>query len=388
MNQDLLALTHTADEYDRYLNAVVPPVFLNSLHVYDKFEDYCNVDVFKDDEFVYGRNSNPTVHILERKIAQLEHGSRALVFSSGMAACTSAIMATCKAGSHIVCMRDVYQPVKRFLHGVGIPRLNFSVTYVSGNDLEELENAIQDNTSLIILESPATFVFRVVDLQAITAIAKKHGVKTYIDNTCLTPFFQKPLDLGVDIVMHTMSKYIGGHSDIIGGVLVSKDEELMRSIMTETREWFGGVLGPMEGWLAIRGLRTMEARLKRHQEIAMEIAQFLENNEKVKKVNYTGLASHPQADIIKRQQTGHTSLMSLELDADPDTAVKFIDSLKLFGKGCSWGGFESLALCPLYHASQEELDFLGTDRGLVRLYCGLEGEENLLEDLDAALKKL
>ena len=145
MNQDLLALTHTADEYDKYLNAVVPPVFMNSLHVYDSFEDYCNVDVYKDDQFVYGRSSNPTVHILERKIAELEHGSRAVAFSSGMAACTAAIMATCKAGSHIVCMRDVYQPVKRFLHTVGIPRLNFSVTYVSGNDLDEIEAALDDS---------------------------------------------------------------------------------------------------------------------------------------------------------------------------------------------------------------------------------------------------
>ena len=388
MNQDLLALTHTADEYDKYLNAVVPPVFMNSLHVYDRFEDYCNVDVYKDDQFVYGRSSNPTVHILERKIAELEHGSRAVAFSSGMAACTAAIMATCKAGSHIVCMRDVYQPVKRFLHTVGIPRLNFSVTYVSGNDLDEIEAAIQDNTALMILESPATFVFRVVDLKAISEIANRHGVITYIDNTCMTPLFQKPLELGIDISMHTMSKYIGGHSDIIGGVLVSKNEELMRKIMSEMREWFGGVLGPMEGWLCIRGLRTLDARLKRHQEIAMAIAEFLEKSDKVKRVNYTGLASHPQADIIRRQQQGHTSLMSVELDASPDKAVEFIDNLKLFGKGCSWGGFESLALCPLYKASQEELDFLGTDRGLIRLYCGLEGEENLLEDLETALKKL
>ena len=388
MNEDLLALTHTADEYDRYMHAVVPPVFLNSLHVYAKFEDYCNVDVFKDDEYVYGRSSNPTVHILERKIAALEHGSRAVVFSSGMAACTAAIMATCKAGSHLVCMKDIYQPIKRFLKTVGIPRLNFSVTYVSGNDIQEIEDAIQDNTSLMILESPATFVFRVVDLKAITDIAKKHNVKTYIDNTCLTPIFQKPLDLGVDIVMHTMSKYIGGHSDIIGGVLVSKDEELMRRIMSEMREWFGGILGPMEGWLAIRGLRTLEARMKRHQEIAMAVADFLEKSDKVKQGNYTGLASHPQADIIKRQQMGHSSLMSIVLDAPAEKAVEFIDHLHLFGKGCSWGGFESLALCPLYKESQEELAVLGADRGLIRLYCGLEGEENLLEDIEAALKLL
>ena len=205
MNQDLLALTHTADEYDKYLNAVVPPVFMNSLHVYDRFEDYCNVDVYKDDQFVYGRSSNPTVHILERKIAELEHGSRAVAFSSGMAACTAAIMATCKAGSHIVCMRDVYQPVKRFLHTVGIPRLNFSVTYVSGNDLDEIEAAIQDNTALMILESPATFVFRVVDLKAISEIAKRHGVITYIDNTCMTPLFQEFCDRHCNLLMSLKS---------------------------------------------------------------------------------------------------------------------------------------------------------------------------------------
>lgn len=388
MVNDLLTLTHTGDEYDKYLNAVVPPVFLNSLHVFEKFEDYCNVDVFEEDNYNYGRSSNPTVHILERKIAELEHGSRAVVFSSGMAAATAAIMATCRAKSHIICMRDVYQPVKRFIHGVCIPNFDMSVTYVSGNDLEEIERAINTNTTLIILESPATFVFRVIDLKEVAVIAKKHGVKTYIDNTCLTPIFQKPLDLGIDIVMHTMSKYIGGHSDIIGGVLISKDEDLMRKIMSETREWFGGILGPMEAWLAIRGLRTLNARIQQHQTIAMDVANFLEKSPKVKKVNYTGLASHPQADIIKKQQKGHTSLMSLELDTSSEKAVEFIDSLHIFGKGCSWGGFESLSLCPLYKASQEELDFLKVDRGLVRLYCGLEGSENLLEDLDRALKIL
>lgn len=388
MNKDLLSLTHTGDEYDKYLNAVVPPIFMNSLHVFDKFEDYCNVNVFEKDNFIYGRSSNPTTHILERKVAELENGVRGVAFSSGMSAATAAIMATSSAGSHLVCMRDVYQPVKRFIHGVCIPKFDMSVTYISGNDLEELEHAIQPNTSVIILESPATFVFRVVDLKKVAEIAKKHNVKTYIDNTCLTPIFQKPLDLGIDIVMHTMSKYIGGHSDIIGGILVSKDEELMKKIMGEMREWFGGILGPMEAWLATRGLRTLNARLQQHQTTAMDVADFLEKSSKVKKVNYTGLESHPHREIIKKQQKGHTSLMSIELDTSPEKAVEFIDNLHMFGKGCSWGGFESLALMPLYKSSQEELDFLQTGRGLIRLYCGLEGAENLIEDLDNALKRL
>lgn len=389
MNKDLLSITHTGDEYEKYLHAVVPPVFLNSLHVYERFEDYLKVDVFEEDNYVYGRESNPTLHILERKLAELEHGSRAAVFSSGMAAATSAIMGVCRAGSRIICMKDIYQPVKRFLHGVCVPKFKMEITYVSGNDLDEIEKEMKiPGTDLIILESPATFVFRVVDLAAISKLAHKYGVKTYIDNTCLTPFFQKPLDLGIDIVMHTMSKYIGGHSDIIGGVLVSKDEALMRMIMSNMREWFGGVLGPMEGWLAIRGLRTLHARLMEHQRIGMDIASYLEKSDRVKRVYYTGLSSHPQADIIRRQQSGHTSLLSIELDTSAENAVRFINNLHLFGKGCSWGGFESLAIIPLYKAAQEEIDFLGADRGLIRLYCGLEGSENLLEDLEGALKQL
>lgn len=390
MNEDLLSLTHTGDEYDKYLGAVVPPVFLNSLHVFKTYEEYSNVDVFQEDNYIYGRDSNPTVHIVERKIAALEHGARAVVFSSGMAAASSAIMATCKAGSHIICLRDVYQPVKRFLNNVCIPNLNMTVTYLTGLDLQELEDAIRPETSLIILESPATFVFTVVDLRAIAQIAKRHGVKTYIDNTYCTPLYQKPLDFGIDISMHTLSKYLGGHSDIIGGVIVSKDEDLMRKCMSQMREWFGGILGPMEAWLVMRGMRTLDARLSRHQETAMKVAQFLEDHPKVKKVNYTGLASHPQHDLIAKQQTGHSGLMSLELNASPEDAVKFINNLRLFGKGCSWGGFESLALTPLYKCDDEELRFLDMteSRGLIRLHCGLEGAENLIEDLSQALEKL
>lgn len=387
--EERITITHTADEYDKYLNAVVPPVFLNSLHVYDRFEDYRAVasDPCQEGKYVYGRDGNPTVHILERKMAELEHGARAVVFASGMGAAAAAIMATCQSGSHVICMRDVYQPVKRFLNQFCVPRFGMTVTYVSGNDLDEMETAMKKpGSSLVILESPATFVFRVVDLEEIAKLAHRYGVKTYIDNTCLTPLFQKPLDMGIDIVMHTMSKYIGGHSDLIGGVLVSKDEEMMCRIITTVREWYASILGPMEAWLAIRGLRTLPVRVMEHQRTGMAVAQWLEQHPKVKRVHYTGLASHPQADLIKRQQKGHTSLMSVELDADADAAVAFINRLHLFGKGCSWGGYESLALVPLYAAKPKEIDFLQAERGMIRLYCGLEGSDNLIEDLENAFR--
>lgn len=380
---------HTGDEYDRYLHAVVPPVFMNSLHAYDTMEDYYNVDIFSDDSFVYNRDGNPTVHILERKIAELEHGSRAVVFSSGMAAFTAAVFATCKAGSHVICMKNVYMPVKRLFDGVLCPNFGMEITYVSGNDLQEIEDAVRDNTALMILESPATFVFQVVDLKAIAEIAHRRGFKTYIDNSCLTPVFQKPLDFGIDIVMHTMSKFFGGHSDIVGGVLASKDEELMRRIMTQMRELFGGCMGPMEAWLTIRGLRTLEVRVKRLQETGIAVANYLEQHEKVKKVYYTGLASHPQHELIIRQQSGHTSLMSFELKTDSmEKTLAFVNSLKLFAKGCSWGGHESLVIMPVLKEPQEALDLIGADRKLIRIYCGLEGSENLIADLEQALKQL
>lgn len=337
---------------------------------------------------MYGREGNPTVEILEQKVAALERGTRAVAFSSGMAAFSAAMLAVCKAGSHIICMRDVYMPVKGILNGYFIPRMGMSVSYWDGRSLEELESLIRGNTAMILLESPATFVFSVVDIAGVAQIARAHGIRTYIDNTYCTPLYQKPLDMGIDIVMHTMSKYIGGHSDIIGGILAVKDEVLGQALYEQIRPWFGGILGPMEAWLAIRGLRTLNLRVEKHQETAMAVAAFLENHPRVEKVYYTGLDSHPQAALIKRQQTGHTGLMSFVIQGRPDQAMQVVDKLKVFEIGCSWGGFESLALCPLTGATQEELDFLQLrekDRGLIRIHCGLEGADVLLEDLEQAL---
>ena len=281
MNQDLLTVTHLGENPDKYMNAVVPPVFMNSLHVFDTYEKQSTVNLKED--FVYGRTANPTTTILEKKIAALEHGKKAVAFSSGMGAATAAVFSIAKTGDHIICMRNVYFPVKRLLDEYCVERLGMEVTYVAGDDIRELENAIKMNTSLIILESPATFIFKVVDVAAIAGIAKKHGIKTYIDNTFCTPIFSKPLDLGIDIVMHSISKYIGGHSDINGGVLVSKDAELMDNVQLHYREYFASILGPMEAWLAIRGLRTLPLRVKQHQETAMAVAQYLENHPEVEK---------------------------------------------------------------------------------------------------------
>jgi cystathionine beta-lyase len=387
MKNDKMTVTHLGENPKDYMHAVTPPVFLNSLHVFDSMEKFYDRED-PQSAYVYGRNANPTVHILEEKIAALENGVMAVAFASGMAAASAAILSSCKAGDHIICMRDVYQPVKTILNRYFIPKMGIAVSYWDGKELKELEGMIQENTSMILLESPATFVFTVVDIEAVAAIARAHGVTTYIDNTFCTPLYQKPLTLGIDIVMHTMSKYIGGHSDIIGGVLVVKDEKLGEELKSNIRELFGGILGPMEAWLCIRGLRTMPIRLEEHQRTALEVAHFLENHPKVERVYYTGLSSHPQAAIIHRQQTGHTGLMSFVLKGTPKQAQKLADSLKVFEIGCSWGGFESLVICPMLHYTQEEMKFLNLtdhDRGLIRIHCGLEGADVLIEDLKQAL---
>ena len=385
-NQDLLAMTHVGEDPHKYMKSVTPPVFMNSLHVFDTVKDYFDVDIFND-EFYYGRASNPTVAILEKKIAALEHGSRAVVFSAGMAACAAAILRVCTAGSNVICIKESYGPVQHLLDEFLGPKYNVSVTYVDGGTVKEFEDAIRPETKMIILESPTTLLFNVVDLEGVAKLAKEHGIKTYIDNTYSTPLFQKPLDMGIDIVMHTMTKYIGGHSDLVGGVLVSKDEQLMRDLMVQ-RDWFGGVMGPMEAWLAIRGLRTLDVRMQRHYETAMEVAKFLEKQPKVKRVFFTGLPSHPQYELARKQQKGECGLMSLEIDGTLEETETFVNSLKLFEKGCSWGGFESLAIAYTYNWTDEQCAFLNVSRNIVRIHCGLEGTENLIADLKQALDKI
>lgn len=379
--------THYGEENEHYYNAIVPPVFLNSLNTFQSMDEYFDCKTEDKHSYVYGRVQNPTTRILEDKIAALEHGKRAYAFSSGMAAATTAVMSVCKAGDHIVCIRNVYGPLNTFISQYCKEHLNISVTFVMGEETAEFEEAITDQTALVILESPASIMMRLQDLEAVAAIAKRHHARTYIDNTYCTPVFQNPLDLGIDMVMHTLSKYIGGHSDIIGGVLAAKDEELLQTI-SQNRELYGGILGPMEAWLAIRGLRTLDVRLRQHEKTAMAVAQFLNQHNKVKKVFYPGLSDFPQYELMKKQQRGNCGLMSFEIDGSVEQAKQLCADLKLFHIGVSWGGFESLAETPYARKTEEEAKWLGAAPNVIRIHCGLEGEENLIPDLEAALKKL
>ena len=378
---------HYGEEYEKYYNAIVPPIFMNSLNVFEEIDDYFDAKVHDKHTYVYGRVQNPTVRILEDKIAALEHGVAAFAFGSGMAAATTAVLSVVKTGDNIVCLRNAYGPLKNFVENYCPAHLGTTLTYVKGNEVSEFEEAITDKTSLVILESPSSVVFSLQDVEAVCNIAHARGAKVYIDNSFCTPIFSNPLDMGADIVMHTTSKYMGGHSDIIGGALAVRDEELANTIVTN-RELFGGIMGPMEAWLVLRGLRTLSVRVKAHEETAMEIAQYLENHPKVAKVYYTGLKSHPQYELARKQQRGNTGLMTFEVKGTTEDAKKVVNSLKVFKIGVSWGGFESLACMPHMRQSEEACQWLGGGQNLIRIHCGLEGTEVLKADLEQALANI
>ena len=379
--------SHYGEEYDKYYNAIVPPIFMNSLNVFEEIDDYFDAKVHDKHTYVYGRVQNPTVRILEDKVAALEHGVAAYAFGSGMAAATTAVLSVVKTGDNIVCLRNAYGPLKNFVENYCPAHLGTTLTYVKGIEISEFEEAITDNTSLVILESPSSVVFSLQDIEAVCKIAHGHGAKVYIDNSFCTPIFSTPLDLGVDIVMHTTSKYMGGHSDVIGGVLALRDQELANAIVTN-RELFGGIMGPMEAWLVLRGLRTLSVRVKAHEETAMKVATYLENHPKVDKVYYPGLKSHPQYDLARKQQKGNTGLMTFEIKGSTEDAKKVVNSLKVFKIGVSWGGFESLACMPHMRQSEQACEWLGGKQNLIRIHCGLEDVDALIADLEQALANI
>lgn len=379
--------SHYAEEYEKYYNAIVPPIFMNSLNVFEEIDQYFDAKVHDKHTYVYGRVQNPTVRILEEKVAALEHGVAAYAFGSGMAAATTAVLSVVKTGDNIVCLRNAYGPLKNFVEKYCPAHLGTTLTYVKGNDISEFEEAITDKTSLVILESPSSVVFTVQDIEAVSILAHRHGARVYIDNSFCTPIFSNPLDLGADIVMHTASKYMGGHSDVIGGMLILREEELANTIVTN-RELFGGIMGPMEAWLVLRGLRTLSVRVKAHEETAKKVAEYLQNHPKVDKVYYTGLSSHPQQELIQKQQRGSTGLMTFEIKGGAEDAKKVINSLKVFKIGVSWGGFESLACMPHLRCSEELCQWLGGKQHLIRIHCGLEGADALITDLEQALAKI
>lgn len=385
-------LSHYAENRDEYKGAVVPPVYQNSLFT---FENWDAIDAAFDDRVnqnIYSRANNPTVTIAEQKLAKLAGGERAKLFASGMAAITAAILHCVDAGDHIIAVNNTYGPANTFMRRYLSKKMNVETTFVQGEQVSDFEEAIRPNTRLIYLESPSSAIFSLQDIEAVATLAKQHNIKTIIDNTWATSVFQKPLAMGIDFEVHSCSKYIGGHSDIVAGLVIGK-REAMEALYVEEVELLGGKMAPFEGWLILRSLRTLLVRMKAHQENALKVATFLENHPKIAQVTYPGLASFAQYDLGQKQMTGYGGLMAFRLKTDDLPQIKtFFNSLKLFKIGVSWGGHESLIYAPaisyLKELSPEQFAGMGISLGDMRISVGLEHYQDLIDDLNNALTKV
>ncbi|MGL5572967.1 MAG: trans-sulfuration enzyme family protein [Cetobacterium sp.] len=385
-------LAHYGEERDKHNGAIVPPIYQNTLFA---FESWDHIDeAFSDpiNNNIYTRGNNPSVSIVEKKLAKIAGGEKARLFSSGMAAISSAIMSCVKANCHIITLKNIYGPAMNFLDNYLRTKFNIDVTFVSGESVEEIENAIRENTTLIYLESPSSAIFSMQNLKAIADLAKKHNIKTIVDNTWATPIFQKPLELGIDLEVHSCSKYLGGHSDIIAGVIIGSTKDI-DSIYQNEFLLFGAKMAPFEAWLLMRSLRTLPMRMEKHQSNALKVANFLENHPKIKSVNYPGLKSHPQFELGKEQMKGYSGLMSFVIDSDELSDIKnFVNALEHFSIGVSWGGHESLIHAPaisyLKEMTPEQFKSTGLSLGVMRVSIGLEHVDDLIEDLTGALNNI
>lgn len=391
LNQETL-LSHFAEDRLAYAGAVVPPIFQNSLFTFESWEAIDKAFDERFDAYIYTRGKNPTVDMVEKKIAALAGGERALLFSSGMGAISSAVLHYVKAGDHVITVSNVYGPANNLLNTYLKDKLNLETSFVRGDKIEEFETAIRPNTRLIYLESPSSAIFSLQDIPAVVKLAKSRGIATMIDNSWASPVFQKPLEMGVDMEVHSCSKYIGGHSDVVAGVLIGKEEDVKDIFMREY-QWLGAKISPFEAWLLMRSLRTLPIRMRQHMENGIRVAAFLEEHKKVSRVYYPGLESHPQYQLARHQMHGFSGLMSFRLNTENLEEIKtFFNSLKIFQIGVSWGGHESLIYAPaisyLKELSPDQFAGMGISLGDMRISVGLEHADDLIADLDQGLARI
>lgn len=369
---------HAGQEPDSATGAIVTPIYQTVNFAFKGIEE--------PSAYEYSRVSNPTRAALETCLAALEKAAGGLAFASGMAA-TDAVLSILRPGDHIVSAAQIYGGTYRIFETIYRPR-GIEISYVDGTDANNFKPAITDKTKIVWIESPTNPLLELVDIRAVAAISRAAGAHLVVDNTFATPYFQRPLELGADVVMHSMTKYIGGHSDVLGGAVLTSDLELLKAFRFYQKA-AGGVLGPFDSWLALRGIKTLAVRMRQHEANAMAIAEFLKGHPRVRRVIYPGLADHPQHALARAQMSGFGAMVSFEIDGGRAEADAFVRKLKLFAFAESLGGVESLACHPatMSHAGMpsEEREKAGITEGLIRLSVGIEDGEDLRDDLARAL---
>jgi cystathionine beta-lyase/cystathionine gamma-synthase len=337
-------------------------------------------------DMFYTRYGNPTHTVAEKAIAELEGTDAALLFASGMNAITTSVLALLKSGDHIVAQRDIYGGATKFL-SQWLPKLGIETTFVDTTEYDQHARAIRPNTKLLYLESPTNPILRVVDLRKVTALAKKHNLITFIDSTFATPINQRPADFGIDLIMHSGTKYFAGHSDLICGIVAGR-QDLIQTIH-ESRTTLGGTMDPHAAWLLLRGIKTLAVRVQRQNDNALRVAQFLAQHSKVRRVHYPFVEGHPQRALAMEQMHGGGGVLSFEVDGTGEDAKRLSEALHLFTLAPSLGGVDSLVSLPVLtsHAmiSGEQRDKMGVTEQLIRLSVGIENADDLIADLEQAL---
>ncbi len=374
---------HAGQAPDPTTGAVMPPIYTSSTYIQE------SPGVHKG--FEYSRSQNPTRFAYERCIAELESGTRGFAFGSGLAAISTALELL-DAGSHVMVMDDVYGGTFRLFDKVRTRTANMEFSFVDMTDEASLEAALKPNTKMIWIESPSNPMLKMVDLELVANFARKHGLISVCDNTFATPYNTRPIELGFDMVMHSATKYINGHSDMVGGLLVVGDNEALAEEVAFLQNSIGAVAGPFDSYLALRGLKTLGLRMRHHNQSAGELAEWLEAHPKVEKVIYPGLASHPQHEIAKKQMSGFGGMISFFLKGGLDEARKFLETVEIFALAESLGGVESLIEHPaiMTHASvpAESREALGIHDNFIRLSVGVEDLDDLKADLQRAFDQI
>ena len=382
-------LVHYSGHHDEYGSATVP-IYQTSTFSFESAEDGAECFAGTKDGYIYTRIGNPTIKALERQIAVLEHGYDAVAVSSGMAAVSTVYMALLNAGDHMISSAAVYGP-SRVVMEQHFSRFGVQSSYVNTADIENIKKEIRPNTKLIYIETPANPTMDITDIKACAEIAHSIGAVLVVDNTFCSPYLQNPIDLGADAVLHSITKFINGHADIVGGVIIGKDKQIYDKLRTMMVN-MGCNMDPHQAYLVIRGLKTLGIRVDRAQENAMRVAEFLENHPKIEWIKYPGLKSFAQKDLVRKQMRGPGTMISFGVKGGLDAGRTLMNNVEMLILAVSLGGIESLIQHPasMTHSkmTKEARDNAGIGEGLVRLSIGIENVDDIIRDLNKALDKI
>lgn len=371
--------------------AVNPPIFMTSTFNFDSLEHADEVFSFARSDYVYTRGNNPTLRLLEEKIALLEEGADAVAFSSGMAAISSVLLSLLEPGDEVVAHRTVYGSSYNVLAEI-LPRYHIHCRFLDLTQIEMLQKNISQRVKVIYFETPANPNLEIIDIAQVVEIANKWGARVVVDNTFATPYFQKPLTLGADVVVHSATKYISGHGDVLGGLAVSSDQEYIHRLKFGYMCELGGVMSPFNGWLLLRGLKTLGLRMRQHESNARQVARFLLSHPKVEAVLYPGLPQFPGHATAKKQMTGFGGMVSFEVKGGLGPSKKLVNRLELIKLAVSLGDAETLVEHPaaMTHRGypKEALEKFGLTESMIRLSIGLEDPEDIIADLEQALAQI